>query len=127
MKLTEVLIAVLIFLIAATVFSASLVSVNRSICKTESVLKNAVSLLETDALLRKKIKSFDIPYWKNLDMEFESCKENILLFCTEKQTEIIGISKVYDKNHKAEGIEIEWKFDGKNYTCREFIKQRIIF
>lgn len=125
MKLTELLVSIAIFLMASAVFASSLVNAKSSIAKTEAASKNAVSMLETDALLRKEIRKFNIPYWKNFDMEFEAIKGMLLIFCAEKGIEAVSISSVYDTRHRTEGIKIEWKFNGKNYTSQEFIKQRI--
>lgn len=125
MKLTELLVSIAIFLMASAVLTASLVNAKSSIAKTEAASKNAVSMLETDALLRKEIRKFNIPYWKNFDMEFEDIKGTLLIFCAEKGIEATSISSVYDTRHRMEGIKIEWKFNGKNYASQEFIKQRI--
>lgn len=125
MKLTELLVSIAIFLIASAVFASSLVNVKSSIAKAEAASKSAVSMLETDAILRKEIRKFNIPYWKNFDTEFEVIKGMLLIFCAEKGIEAVSISSVYDTRHRIEGIKIEWKFNGKNYASQEFIKQRI--
>lgn len=126
MRLTEVLVSIAIFLIASAVFTASLINVRRSITKSESTSKNAFQTLKTDALIRRRINKTEIPYWKTLNMEFESVKENLELWCIENNINLISISCVYDKKHKSEGIKIEWQLDGKNYESIEYIKQRII-
>lgn len=125
MKLTELLVSIAIFLIASAVFASSLINARRSIAKTEAVSKNAVLTLETDTFLRKEIRNFHIPYWKNFDKEFEAIKEMLFLSCAEKGIEVVSISSAYDTRHSVEGIKIEWKFNGKNYASQEFIKQRI--
>lgn len=125
MKLTELLVSIAIFLMSSAVFTASLVNARSGIARAEAASKNAVSMLETDALLRKEIRKFNIPYWKNFDTEFEAIKRTLLLFCAEKGIEAVSISSVYDTRHRMEGIKIEWKLNGKNYASQEFIKQRI--
>lgn len=125
MKLTELLVSIAIFLMASVVLTENLVNARNGIAKTEAASKNAVSMLETDVLLRKEIRKFNIPYWKNFDMEFEDIKGTLLIFCAEKGIEATSISSVYDARHRMEGVKIEWKFNGKNYTSQEFIKQRI--
>ena len=125
MKLTELLVSIAIFLMASAVFASSLINAKSSIAKTEAASKNAVSMLETDALLRKEIRNSGIPYWKNFDTEFETIKGMLLIFCAEKGIEAVSISSIYDARHRMEGVKIEWKFNGKNYTSQEFIKQRI--
>lgn len=125
MKLTELLVSIAIFLMSSAVFAASLINERSGIARAEAASKNAVSMLETDALLRKEIRKFNIPYWKNFDTEFEAIKRTLLLFCAEKGIEAVSISSVYDTRHRMEGIKIEWKLNGKNYASQEFIKQRI--
>ena len=63
MKLTEVIVAVAIFLIACAVFSASLINVRRGVDRSEAFSKNAVALLDTDTLIRKEIKRRQESQW----------------------------------------------------------------
>lgn len=84
MKLTELLVATAVFIMAAAVFTASFITVRRSILKSEAVSKSAVSLLETDEFLRKEIKCLDVPYWKNFNRELEGIKEKLFISCNEK-------------------------------------------
>lgn len=130
MKLTEVIVAVAIFLIACAVFSASLINVRRIVDRSEAFSKKAVVLLDTDALIRKEIKKINAPYWKSFDREFEKEKilleENLKNICKDKGFEVEKVSSVYDRKHHSEGIKIEWKIYGKKYSCQEFIKQRIV-
>lgn len=125
MKLTELLVCIEIFLMASAVFASSLVNARSTIAKTEAASKKAVSILETDALLRKKIRNFEVPYWKNFGAEFEAIERTLFLFCAEKGIEAVSVSSVYDARRRMEGIKIEWKLNGKNYASQEFIKQRI--
>ena len=125
MKLTELLVCIEIFLMASAVFASSLVNARSGIAKTEAASKKTVSILETDALLRKEIRSFYVPYWKNFSTEFEAIERTIFLFCAEKGIEAVSVSSVYDARRRMEGIKIEWKLNGKNYASQEFIKQRI--
>ena len=127
MKLTEVIVAVAIFLIACAVFSASLINVRRIVDRSETFSKNAVVLLDTDALIRKEIKKINAPYWKS---EFKKEKilleENLKNIGKDKGFEVESVSSVYDRKHHSEGIKVEWKIYGKKYSCQEFIKQRIV-
>lgn len=127
MKLTELLVSIAIFLMASAVFASSLVNARSTIAKTEAASKKAVSILETDALLRKKIRNFEVPYWKNFGAEFEAIERTLFLFCAEKGIEAVSVSSVYDARRRMEGIKIEWKLNGKNYASQEFIKQRIAY
>ncbi|WP_318663323.1 hypothetical protein [Treponema sp.] len=130
MKLTEVIVAVAIFLIACAVFSASLINVRRSVDRSEAFSKNAVALLDTDTLIRKEIKKINVPYWKNFDSEFKKEKilleENLKNIGKDKGFEVESVSFVYDRKHRSEGIKIEWKIYGRKYVCQEFIRQRIV-
>lgn len=130
MKLTEVIVAVAIFLIACTVFSASLINVMRGVDRSEAFSKNAVALLDTDTIIRKEIKKINVPYWKSFDSEFK--KEKILLeeslknIGKDKGFKVESVSSVYDRKHRSGGIKIEWKIYGRKYVCQEFIRQRIV-
>ena len=130
MKLTEVIVAVAIFLIACAVFSASLINVRRSVDRSEAFSKNAVALLDTDTLIRKEIKKINVPYWKSFDSEFKKEKilleENLKNIGKDKGFEVESVSFVYDRKHRSEGIKIEWKIYGRKYVCQEFIRQRIV-
>ena len=129
MKLTEVIVAVAIFLIACAVFSASLINVRRGVYRSESFSKNAAALLDADTLIRKEIKKINVPYWKNFDREFEKEKilleENLKNIGKDKGFEVEGVSSVYDRKRRSEGIKVEWKACGRKYASREFIRQRI--
>lgn len=130
MKLTEVIVAVAIFLIACAVFSASLINVRRSVDRSEAFSKNAVALLDTDTLIRKEIKKINVPYWKSFDSEFKKEKilleENLKNIGKDKGFEVESVSSVYDRKHRSEGIKIGWKIYGRKYVCQEFIRQRIV-
>ncbi|MGN0739528.1 MAG: hypothetical protein ACI4LX_05095 [Treponema sp.] len=125
MNLTEILAATAVSVTAVSAFTGSLISVRQGIARSERKSESAVLLLETDSALRKKMRSIEIPYWKNFDAEFKSAKESLELFCAEKGIEGVFISQVYDRKHRAEGIKIEWNHDGKKHETQEFIKQRI--
>ena len=122
MKLTEVIVAVAIFLIACAVFSASLINVRRGVDRSEAFSKNAVELLD--------IKKINVPYWKSFDSEFN--KEKMVLegrlnnLGIDKGFEVESVSSVYDRKRRSEGIKIEWKIYGRKYVCQEFIRQRIV-
>ena len=130
MRMTELIVAITIFLIACAVFTASLINVRRSVSRSEDFSKSAVVLLDTDALIRKEIKKIDIPYWKSFDREFEKEKivleEKLRFLGQSRGFEINGISCVYDRKNFSEGIKVEWNIYGRKYVCQEFIKQRIV-
>lgn len=126
MNLTELLASLAIFLTASSAFTESLISVKQNIERSVKKSESAVMLLETDSALRKKIRSLEIPYWKNFDSSFKPLKENLELFCEEKGIKAVSVCSVYDKKRRVEGIKIEWMHDGKKNETREFIKQRIV-
>ncbi|MGN0732533.1 MAG: hypothetical protein ACI4MA_11615 [Treponema sp.] len=130
MKLSEVIVATAIFLIACAVFSASLINVRRSVSKSEDFSKSAVALLDADALIRKEIKKINASYWKSFDRKFEKEKilleENLRNIGKDKGFEVEKVSSVYDRKHHSEGIKVEWKIYGRKYSCQEFIKQRFV-
>lgn len=126
MKLTEILLCIAIFFIASTIFMESLINVERNVSKSEQALKTMSSVLATDMLLRQKMRMIDIPYWKRFRNEYEQEKEKLLIFAAENNIKLVSVSPIYDEKYKAEGIRIEWVYDGKDYVTQEYIKQRII-
>lgn len=130
MKLTELIIAIAIFLIACVVFTGSLINVRRSVCRSEDFSKEAVILLDVDARIRKELKEISFPFWENFDLEFETVKlglqDRLMILEEEKGIEITEVSTVYDRKYGSEGIKVRWVMFGKEYECQEFIKQRII-
>ena len=130
MKLTEVIVAVAIFLIACAVFSVSLINVRRGVDRSEAFSKKAVALLDTDTLIRKEIKKINVPYWKSFDSELKKEKilleENLKNIGKDKGFEVESVSSVYNRKRRSEGIKIEWKIYGRKYVCQEFIRQRIV-
>jgi hypothetical protein len=126
MKLTEVLASVAIFLIASVAFMGTFTNVRRCVKKSQDSAKKVSSLLTSDSLLRKQIRMMDIPYWKCFSREYEVEKEKLLLFAAENGIGVRSVASVYDAEHGAEGIEVEWIFDGKSIVTREYISQRIL-
>lgn len=130
MKLTELISAVAVLLIAGAVFTGSFINVRRVCAKIENFSGKAVLLSDSDALIRKEIKKIKILYWKNFENEFQKQKnileERLEKMGKERGFEISDISAVYDEKHNAEGIKISWTINGKEYISREYIKQRII-
>ena len=126
MKLTEVLASVAIFLVASAAFMGAFTNVRRCVQKSQDSAGKVSSLLRTDFLLRKQIRMLDIPYWKCFSREYEVEKEKLLLFAAENGIGVRSVASVYDAEHGAEGIEVEWTFDGKSIATREYISQRIL-
>lgn len=130
MKLTEILVAIVVFIIASTVFTASFINVRKSIVKTEEYSKKAIEILEKDFLIRKEIRKIEVPYWKSFEKEFQKEKkvfeEQLKILASKNEMEIVSVSSVYDKKKKAEGIKVEWMTCNKKYESQEFICQRIV-
>ncbi len=131
MRLSELMAAILIFLIACMLFSSVFINVRRNIVRTEDYSRRARTVLDIDASIRKEIQKIQVPYWKKFEKEFEkqriSLEESLRASGVKKGFEIKEVSSVCDKKRKYEGIEIEWMFSGKNYICREFIRPGIIY
>lgn len=130
MKLTELMIAIAIFLIACVVFTGSLINVRRSVSHSEVFSKEAVVLLDVDARIRNELKKISIPFWGNFDLEFEKAKiglqDRLMILEEEKGFEITEVSSIHNVKYGSEGIKVRWIMFGKEYECQEFIKQRII-
>lgn len=130
MRLSELVIAISIFIISSSIFGASFITIRKNILRYEDFSKQSVALLESDDLIRNEIKKIKIPYWKNFEKEAKnqkpSLEEHLQILERERGIKIKEITFVYEKKHNADGIKVEWEKDGKKYTSQEFIKQRIV-
>lgn len=130
MKLNEVMVAIVIFVIVSTLFASAAVDVRKGILKGEGHSRTAMELLKIDEVFRKEIKKIEIPYWKNFEKEFAKTKlqfmEHLEEINIEGSPEIVSLEAVLDEKYCTEGIRIEWKHKGKTYVTQEYIKQRII-
>lgn len=125
MRLTEVIVCMFVFLMGIAAFMGAFVSVQRSSKRAALISEHASGVATTDFLLRREIQDVRIPYWKNFHKGAEAAMEKIRRFCAETGIEITGICPVYDKSCDMEGLQVEWKFNGKEYVTREYIRQRI--
>ncbi len=126
MKLTEIIISIVIFLIVTVVCLESYTnvlsktdSIKRLIGATDVVLKN-------DALIRKEIKSVDLCYWKNFDNEVKDDLARLQFLHLKGSARVASVRTIYDKKINEYGIRVEWNFDGKEYVTQEYIKPGFI-
>lgn len=125
MKLTEIVVCTMIFLISATAFMGAFVNVQKSSKRTALVSASVSTAAKTDFLIRKEIQDVKIPYWKNVHKGAESVMEKIRRFGAEAGIEITDIYPVYEKTYDMEGFQVEWNSNGKKYVTREYLRQRI--
>lgn len=126
MKLTEILICTLIFLIVSMVSLEAYTNVRS---KTDSIKRLNVStdiVMKNDALIRKEIKAVDLCYWKNFDNEIKDDIARLQLLKLKGEANITSVRKIYDNKTKKYGIRIEWNLNGKTYITQEFIKSGFI-
>lgn len=126
MKLTEILICTVIFLIVSMICLESYTNVSskadnikRSNASTDIVMKN-------DALIRKEIKAVNLCYWKNFDNEVKDDLERMQLLKLKGGAKVISASKIYSNKVNEYGIRIEWNLNGKKYITQEYIKPGFI-
>lgn len=125
MRLIEIVVCTVIFLISTAAFMGAFVNIQQSSKKVALVSVQVSSVAKTDFLLRKEIQDVRIPYWKNFHKGSESIMEKIRRFGADNGIEIIDVSPVYEKSCDMEGFQVEWKLSEKKYVTREYIRQRI--
>lgn len=125
MKLTEILVSIMIFLISTTAFLGVFANFQRISKKTSMVTETASAVITADYLLRREIQEIKIPYWRNFHKASNSLIEKISNLNKDLGIEIVDVKAFYEKSHAAEGIQVDWNLNGKNYVTREYIRQRI--
>lgn len=126
MKLTEILICTLIFLIVSMVCLETFTNVRS---KVDGIKRSNVStdiVMKNDVLIRKEIKSVDLCYWKNFDNEVQDDLERMQLFKLKGGAKVVSARKIYSNKVNEYGIRIEWDLDGKKYITQEYIKPGFI-
>ena len=126
MKLTEILICIVIFLIVSVVCLESYTNLRS---KTDSINKLNIStdvLMKNDSLIRKEIKSVELCYWKCFDNEVKDDLIRMQHLKLQGGANVTSVRKIYDNKIKEYGIQIEWDLNGKKYVTQEYIKPGFI-
>lgn len=125
MRLTEIIVCTVIFLIGTAAFMDAFVSMHEGSKRVALASARVSTVAKTDFLLRKEIQDVRIPYWKDFHKSAESAIEKIRRFGADNGMEIVKVSPVYEKSYDMEGFQVEWKFNGKEYATREYIRQGV--
>ena len=126
MKLTEIVVCIAIFLLSSTVFLSSYVNMRKTSSSIITQTKNTDSIISKDMLIRNELQKIKSPYWKNIESLKDSYEEALIIALENQKVTILNVSTVYEEKHNAEGICVEWEYNGKKHLTKEFIKQRII-
>lgn len=125
MKLTEVFICILIFVLSIATLLSTLTNINQKTVNIHSYEMKVNYVMKTDLRLRDEIRSISTCYWKNFNNEV---KEKVLYLSSLQidDVQIQSVKVIDDKVKKIQGIEIVWSYKNKEYVTREFIKIRLI-
>ena len=91
--------------------------------KLSEQMKSGVSVLDIDYRLRERIRTIDIPYWKNPENELPGIIE-LLVEPTDIRDDVVFLDNalLYTDEGYAEGLYIKWKFKEKVYETKEFFR-----
>ena len=125
MKLTEVFICILIFVLSIATLLSTLTNINQKTVNIHSYEMKVNYVMKTDLRLRDEIRSISTCYWKNFNNEV---KEKVLYLSSLQidDVQIQSVKVIDDKVKKIQGIEIVWSYKNKEYVTREFIKIRLV-
>lgn len=118
MRMTEVLVCILMFVLISVGLMESYISANRNKDRIISRLNDSDFIITTDYKIRKEVWNISIPYWRNIEAEFENMKNE--LFTS------ISTDKVYIKNIQLVGeqsgfhrVRIVWVYKNTEYETIE--------
>ncbi len=126
MKLTELIVCIAILLLSVIVFSNTFSNIRNNISDSNKLIMANKKKLYTDLLIRNKLESIKVPYWKSFDKEFNNIQADLMLFAKENNINISSITSIYNNKYNSDGIKVEWDLNGNSFITIEYIKQRII-
>lgn len=126
MKLTDIVFAVIIFSITSICFLQGYIGMEKNGLGVMNSIQNSNTVLQTDFLIRRKIKSVKIPYWKNAEKEVELEKIEILNSEFGDGIKIVSVETVKNKTN-IDGFKVSWTYKNKKIeTIEEFSSRTFI-
>ena len=123
MKLIDVIAAVIIFAISSVCFLQGYTYVEKNRTGVTKSLEDSSVILKTDYLIRKKIKSIEIPYWKNFSNQIEN--EMITIGSSQFKEDIKIISvEIIKKGKTINGLKVLWSYKDKKFETIEELSSR---
>lgn len=125
MRMTEVLICILMFVILAVGLMESYTVANKN--KDKIVMKTYDSdfIITTDYKIRRKIWEFNIPYWKNIQKEFSRTRDYLFLHLSTDEIFIQDIQLIDDKIGFYK-VKVTWKYKEQEFETIEHLNVKQI-
>lgn len=125
MRMTEVLICILMFVILAVGLMESYTVANKN--KDKIVMKTYDSdfIITTDYKIRRKIWEFNIPYWKNIQKEFSRTRDYLFLHLSTDEIFIQDIQLIDDKTGFYR-VKVIWKYKEQEFETIEYLNVKQI-
>lgn len=127
MKVSEIFISILIFLLVCMCAGESFIYFSKNQKKINLLISESETVLSTDIKIRKNIRNIKIPYWKNAKNLMEKEREKLLSTDLNKEVKILSIEVNENKKDEISGLKVLWLYKGKVHeTNEEFIFGKII-
>lgn len=125
MRMTEVLICILMFVLLAVGLMESYTVANKN--KDKIVMKTYDSdfIITTDYKIRRKIWEFNIPYWKNIQKEFSRTRDYLFLHLSTDEIFIQDIQLIDDKIGFYK-VKVTWKYKDQEFETIEHLNVKQI-
>lgn len=125
MRMTEVLICILMFVLLAVGLMESYTVANKN--KDKIVMKTYDSdfIITTDYQIRRKIWEFNIPYWKNIQKEFSRTRDYLFLHLSTDEIFIQDIQLIDDKIGFYK-VKVTWKYKDQEFETIEHLNVKQI-
>lgn len=125
MRMTEVLICILMFIILAVGLMESYTVANKN--KDKIIMKTYDSdfIITTDYKIRRKIWEFNIPYWKNIQKEFSRTRDYLFLHLSTDEIFIQDIQLIDDKIGFYK-VKVTWKYKEQEFETIEHLNVKQI-
>lgn len=125
MRMTEVLICILMFVLLAVGLMESYTVANKN--KDKIIMKTYDSdfIITTDYKIRRKIWEFNIPYWKNIQKEFSRTRNYLFLHLSTDEIFIQDIQLIDDKIGFYK-VKVTWKYKDQEFETIEHLNVKQI-
>lgn len=126
MRLTEVFIALIIFMLTMGCFFECYTVFIKNESKARNNIETSVEILKADYMFRKKIKDIKISYWENIEKEILKEKEQIYEMSLGRNVNVNSVEVMRDKDNIPEGFCVTWIYEDKHYVTKEEFSTRSI-
>lgn len=119
MKLSELIISIVIFVLIGVVTLESFTIFEMNYKNTEEAIFESEKLIQIDNKLRTYIGNINIPYWKNKKRICDREINKLMELDFGKKCEILSANIVEDEKTDIIGISIIWKYRNRRIETKE--------